>query len=640
MHFPTRAPGEIPRARFCFRRCLSASHFTFQVPRFTLLLLSIFALTSCVRREPPADVTVINGTEPESLDPHIVTGIPEMRVTKALFDGLIKLDPREARPIPALAERWDISPDGRVYTFHLRTNAVWSTGERITSADVVWSWMRALSPATAGDYVDQLFRIRGAEDWHYGRTKDPAGVGLLPVDAFTLRVELNTPAPFFLDLCALPVLAVVPRQTIETHGDRWLRAQPLPTSGAFTLGAWRVNDKVRLIRNPRYWDAANTASEIIDVLPTGSANTALNLYETGVADIVWDKDLLPAELTDILVKRADFHSFNYLGTYFYRFNTTRPPFDDARVRRAFALATDKHRLTRKLTKGAEVPATHFVPVGVTNYTSPDGPGFDPEAARKLLAEAGFPGGKGFPRLQYAFPSASGGGAKLHGKIGVELQQMWRDTLGVDVELRQIERKVFYSLQSKLDYDLSMSSWVGDYNDANTFLDLFTSFSGNNRTGWKHPRYDELIREANLETDMKKRAGILRQAEAILVAEEAPIVPLYFYAGFNYYRSDKIGGVWPNILDEHPLQYVYRKKAKLGANMLRLTPHPALLPVEGRGNINRAVAAVRDSAYASPLSKKRSRILAHHSVTSLSRGEGLRVRYEEVLDFPSMESLGD
>ena len=552
------------------------SFFTFHVSRFTfhalprlvpsaaICLLSsalVFLTSGCARHEPPADVTIINGTEPESLDPHIVTGVPEMRLTKALFDGLTKLDAHTGAPIPALAERWEISPDGRVYIFFLRTNAVWSTGEPITSADVVWSWLRALSPATAGDYAGQLFYIKGAEDWYNGKLKDVSQVGIHAPDAETVRIELNAPLAFFLDLCSFPTLAVVPRQTLEKYGDGWLHAKPLPTSGAFLLGAWRVNDKVRLLRNPRYWDAAHTASEIIDVLPTGSPNTALNLYETGVADIVWDKDLMPTELMDVLAKRPDFHSFLYLGTYFYRFNVTKPPFNDARVRRAFALATDKARIINKLTKGAERPADHFVPDGVANYESPTAPAFAPQAARKLLAEAGFPGGKGFPRINYTFFSAAGGGAKLHGKVGVELQQMWRDVLGVDVELRQIERKVFYASQSKLDYDISTSSWIGDYNDANTFLDLFMSTSGNNRTGWKHDRYDILIREANQQTDLKRRAALFRQAETILVADEAPIVPLYFYAGFNCFDPTKIEGIWQNILDEHPMQFIYKKSPK-------------------------------------------------------------------------------
>jgi oligopeptide transport system substrate-binding protein len=221
------------------------------------------------------------------------------------------------------------------------------------------------------------------------------------------------------------------------------------------------------------------------------------------------------------------------------------------------MVTDKARITTKLTMGGEKPAAHFVPDGVANYYAPDGPRFDIERARKLLAEAGYPGGKGFPRTTYTFFSAAAGGARMHGKIAVELQQMWRDALGIEVELRQIERKIFYSSQSRLEYDISASSWIGDYNDANTFLDLFTSFSGNNRTGWKNQPYDELIRAANLETDLKKRAGLFRQAELIVIKEEVPIVPLYFYAGFNYYNPTNIGGVWPNLLDEHPLQYIYK-----------------------------------------------------------------------------------
>lgn len=550
MPIANRAIGRNSLARFCF-----------QPQWLHLCLLTAFLgllLSGCARHEPPADVTIINGNEPESLDPHIVTGVSEMRITKALFDGLIRLDPRTAAPVPGLAERWEISADGRTYTFHLRTNAVWSTGEPITSADVVWSWFRALSPTTAGDYAGQLFCIQRAEDWYNGKITDRSQVGIRALDERTLRVELNSPLAFFLELCSFPTLAVVPQRTIEQYGDRWLHTKPLPTSGAFTLGAWRVNDKVRLLRNPRYWDATNTASAIIDILPVGSPNTALNLYETGAADVVWDKDLVPSELMDVLVTRPDFHSFTYLGTYFYRFNVTKPPFNDARVRRAFALATDKPKLISKLTRGAEVPARHFVPVGVANYASPEGLGYDPNAARQLLAEAGFPGGKGFPRVTYTFFSASGG-AKLHGKVAVELQQMWRDILGVEIELRQIERKVFFSAQSKLDYEISTSSWIGDYNDANTFLDLFMSTSGNNRTGWKNERYDALIREANQLTDLKKRAGLFRQAETILIAEEAPIVPLYFYAGFNYYDGGKIKGIWQNMLDEHPMQYIFKVK---------------------------------------------------------------------------------
>ena len=519
---------------------------------------SFFILPSGCQPEPRADLAIINGTEPETLDPAIMTGFSEMRIAQGLFEGLTRTDPRTAAPVPGLAERWDISPDGRVYTFHLRSNALWSTGEPITAEDVVYSWLRALNPATGADYAGQFFYIKGGEDFYHGRIKDPGQLGVQAADARTLRVELNHPTAFFLDLCAVPAFAVVPRQVIEKHGDRWLKARPLPVSGPYDLVCWRLNDKVRLRKNPLYWDAANTQVEIIDILPVGSPGTALNLYDTGAADVIWDKDMVPVELLDLLARRQDFHSFNYLGTYFVRFNVSKPPFDDSRVRKALALAIDKDRLVTKLTKAGERIASHFTPDGVANYEPPVGLGYDPKEARRLLAEAGYPDGKGFPRFQYTFDTSAVGAAKLNAKIAVELQQMWRDALGVEMELRQMERKIFFNAQSRLDYQVSRSSWVADYNDANTFLDIFLSDSGNNRTGWKNTRYDELIHEANRQTDKQKRAALFREAETILVRDEVPIVPLYFYTGINFYDPNRIEGIYPNILDLHPLNAIRTK----------------------------------------------------------------------------------
>jgi len=522
-------------------------------------LAVVWLLAGCLHPEPPADLVIINGNEPESLDPAIVTGLSEMRITKGIFEGLLRLDPKTAEPAPGLAERWVVSADGASYTFFLRTNAAWSTGEAITSQDVLYSWERTLNPATAADYAGQLFYIKNAELFYNRQLKNPAQLGIHVIDPHTLRVELEHPLAFFLELCTFPALAIVPRKTIDEYGDRWLAKRPLPSSGPYELVTWRLNDKVRLRKNPRYWDAANTQTDLIDLLPIGSPNVALNLYETAVADIVWDKDLIPLELLDVLTNRPDFHSFDYLGTYFYRFNVTRKPLDNPLVRKAFALATDRVRIVRKLTVGGEKPAFHYVPNGVSHYQSPPGQPFDPEQARKLLAEAGFPGGKGFPRFEYAFFSAAGGGGKMQAKIAVELQQMWRDELGIEIGLRQIERKIFYSAQSRLDYDISASSWIGDYNDANTFLDMFMKNSGNNRTGWKNDQYDRLVDEANRQVDLERRAVLFRKAETILIVEDMPIVPIYFYAGFNYFDPKKIKGLYENILDEHPLQSIRKVK---------------------------------------------------------------------------------
>ena len=501
-----------------------------------------------------ADLVIINGNEPESLDPALVTLLTDWRLVRAFFEGLARLNPQTAEPEPGLAERWEVADGGRTYTFFLRTNAVWSTGDPITAADVVYSWIRVLDPRTASDYAGPLFCVSNAEAFCTGKLQDPSAVGVRALDRRTFRVKLHSPTPFFLDLCTFPNYAVVPRQAIEQHGDRWLRARPLPVSGPYTLESWRLRDRIRARRNPRYWDAARTQSEVVDFLTMESAMTALNLYETGAADIIWDKALIPSELMDVLGRRRDCHTFHYLATFFLRFNVTRPPFDDPRVRKALALAIDKQRIVSRITRAGERVASHLTPDGVARYDPPEGLGHDPEAARRLLAEAGFPGGRGFRPFQYLLINPT-----LEQQIAVELQAMWQKELGLRAELRQNEMKVYQALQTALDYDVSRSSWIGDYNDANTFLEQFMSHNGNNRTGWKNPRYDELLRTANRELDSARRATLLREAETLLVREELPIVPIYFYAGITFFDPDKIEGIGFNLLDEHPIQAIRRKR---------------------------------------------------------------------------------
>ncbi len=517
-------------------------------------LAALLALSGCVPSEPKADLVIVNGAEPESLDPAIVTGQPDLRVVDALFEGLTRLDPKTVKPVPAIAAGWDIAESGTVYTFHLRHNARWSTGEPITASDVVYSWRRAVSPATASDYAGQLFFIKNAEAINSQKIRDASQLGAQALDPYTLRVELVSPTAFFLDLCAFPTLAVVPRQAIEKHGDRWLLARPVPTSGAFTLEFWRIHDKIRVRKNPYYWNAAETRSGLVDFLPIEAQNTALNIYETGAADIIWDKGLVPTELLDVLSERPDYHSFDYLGIYFIRCNVTRKPFDDPRVRKALAMAIDKRRIVERITRGGEKPATHYTPPGIKNYDPPSGLGYDPDEARRLLAEAGYPGGEGFPVFQYMFNSS-----KMHEQIAIELKEMWRKELGITMELRQKEWKVFLAEQSAVNYDLARASWIGDYNDPNTFLDMFMSNNGNNGTGWKNARYDQLMREGNRQTDPGKRAALLREAETILVQDDLPVIPLYYYVGVNFYDPQAIHGIYQNILDEHPIYPIWKSK---------------------------------------------------------------------------------
>lgn len=525
-----------------------------------LALLIAFGFAAC-RRLPPADLTVLNGAEPSSLDPLLVTGIEELRAVLPLFEGLTRPDPATARAIPGVANRWDVSPDGRIYTFHFRSDAIWSTGEPITASDLLYSWRRVLEPTNACQYANLLFPVRGAEDYVLGRSADFSTVGIREIDPVTVQVELGKPCAYFLDLCALQTLSIVPRRAIERYGDRWiLLARPLPVSGPYELEFWRLNDRVRLRRNDRYWDAANTSCRIVDLLSVTAPNTVLNLYLNRQADIIFDKPLVPTELMPELQKRSDYHAFPVLGTYFLRLNVTRPPFNDVRVRRALALATDKQRLTQRVTASGEESANHMVPTVTAHYSRGRGQQYNPDEARRLLAEAGISPGS-LPEIDYLFDSAAGGPARIHERVAVELKEMWARELGIRLELRRMEKKSYLIAQRGLDYGVSRSSWIGDYNDPTTFLELFMTDNGNNRTGWSNSAYDQMMRDAAQEPDLQRRADLLRDAETLLVRDEVPVIPLWFDVGFALFRPEEIDGIHANALDTHPLNAIKRLRGR-------------------------------------------------------------------------------
>ncbi len=509
--------------------------------------------TGCGRSTPRADLVFLNGAEPETLDPALITGQPEGRIANALFEGLVAFN-AQGRPEPGVAERWDISEDGRVYTFHLRADARWSNGDPVTAHDFVASWQRTLSPETGSDYASQLHYLVNAKAFNEGKLKDFAQVGVKALDARTLEVRLTHPTAFFLDLCAFITLAPVHLPSVTQHGDGWTKPGNLVGNGAYALAQWRINHRIRLQKNPHYWNRAAVALETIDCLPISNANTALNFYSTGQADLMMDKGLIPTQLLMELKKRPDFHAAPFLGSYFIRFNCTKPPFNDARVRRAFGLVLDRNHLVEKITRAGERPAASLVPPGTGGYEPPPGPGRDLETARALLAEAGYPGGAGFPRVSYLYSEG-----ELNESLAIEMQAMFREGLGVQIDLQRQEWKAYLRSMSDLSYDLCRATWVADYNDPNTFLSLFITNDGNNRTGWSNAEYDALIAAAGGEADPARRLEHFRKAEEILVSKESPITPLYFYVGVQFYDPERIGGIEPNLLDEHPLRKMYLKK---------------------------------------------------------------------------------
>lgn len=516
------------------------------MPRLAILLLPLL-LVACGERLPRADLVFLQSAEPETLDPALATDQVSMRVSSSLFEGLCRVN-EHGRPEPGMAERWDISDDRKTYTFHLRAGTTWSDGAPVVAEDFIAAWRRVLTPETGADYASLLHVIRGARAF----TEGSAGfdqVGLRAPDARTLMVELDNPVPYFIDLCAFLTLAPVPLRTIEQHGGAWIKPGRLVGNGAYLLEDWRLDDRIRLRKNPAYWDAANVRLATVEIRPVQDAGSALAAFHTGQCDLLMDKGMVPPTLTRKLREQPWFHTGPFLGTWFIRINTKRPPFTDPRVRRAFALAVDKRRIVDNITQLGENPAAGVVPPGTgADYQPPPGLDFDPTAARRLLAEAGFPDGKGFPRVEYLYLPLA-----VERNIAVELQAMWQKHLGITVNLIKQEQKVWLKSMRELDYDLCRSSWVGDYNDPSTFLDLFQGDNGQNRTGYADPEYDRLIRAAAAEAEATRRNQIFQQAESRLIRDQAAVIPVYTYVGVQFYHADRLTGVRPNLIDDHPFR---------------------------------------------------------------------------------------
>ena len=517
-----------------------------------ILLVLSTVLAGCYKQDKKADLVFINGTDPDTLDPVLVTGQADGRIVCELFEGLLRFN-RAGVPEPGMAASWEISPDQCTYLFHLRPEARWSDGKPVTAGDFVASWRRTLLPATAAPYNYQLFLIRGAEDFSAGKETDFSKVGVKALDDHTLQVKLTHPTPYFLQLCALWALFPVRVDLIDRVGDSWIKPEHIISNGPYTLAQWRLNDKIVLKKNPFYWDAVHVALKTVDALCINKANVAYNFYAAGQVDLILNKGLAPPYLLDELKKRDDFHTAPFLGTYFIRFNCSKPPFQDPRVRQAFAMVIDRHRITEKIMRAGEECAESFVPPGIPGYQPPKGLGTDPEKARRLLAEAGYPGGKGFPLTNYLYSEG-----EISEGMAVELQAMWKKELGISILLARQEFKVYLASMNSLDFGMAISNWIGDYVDPNTFLEIFTSNGGNNRTGWTSLAYDHYLEQASAEIKPAKRFQLLHEAEKLLVETEAPIAPLFFALGIQLYDPKKLGGIEGNLLDKHPLWQMYKQ----------------------------------------------------------------------------------
>lgn len=529
----------------------------------TLLFIALFAcsLTACSRRESP--VTIGNRdqilhrgnlSEPQDLDPHIVTGVTEFNIISALLEGLVNEDPQDLHPIPGVAASWTNSPDGLRYTFHLRPEARWSNGDPVTAQDFLFSFQRILSPKMAASYAYMLFVLEGAESFNRGKSTDFATVGAKAPDAHTLELTLNAPCPYLLAMLNhhswFPVHppTILKFGKLDELGTPWTKPGNFIGNGAFTLESWTPNDKIVVRKSSNYWDRAAYKLNEIHFYPIGDNNIEENAFRAGQLHVT---GTVPLDRISAYQKNNPelLHLVPYLGTYFYLFNVNRPPLNDVRVRQALSMAVDRERLVRHVTLGGETPAYNFTPPGTAGYTARATFTADLATARKLLADAGFPGGHGFPQMEILYNNS-----EAHARIAQAIQQMWKESLGLEIMLVNMEWKVYVQQEVEQRYDIGRMGWVGDYIDPNSFLDIWITGGGNNRSGWSNKDYDRLIAEAGQTADPAARYELLQQAEEILV-REMPIMPLYFYKSKALIQPS-VRGWHDNVLDHHPYKSVY------------------------------------------------------------------------------------
>ena len=555
---------------------------------------------------PPAGQTLryITGSEPESLDPQIGNGQPEARIYAALYEGLTDYDPKTAEAVPGLAERWEIGEGNTSYVFHLRSSARWSDGRPITAHDFVYTVRRGLTPALASRSAYMAYEIQYAQAYNEGSAfaRDPrsgefvtlpadpsqrvvvpsdpqaraqltpeveaqlAGKTLVPVrpedvgvealDDHTVRIRTARPVPYLPGLLAHQFFRLVPRHAIEQFGDRWTQPGRLVSSGPFTLADWKPYDRIVVVRNPMYWGTASVRLESITFYAIEELTTMLNLYKAGEVDALSNHSV-PIAWFDSISGLADYMNRPEIFTEYYQFNVDRAPMNDRRVRRAFNLAVDKRALARF--KRTAQPLTGFVPEGIfPDYPYPKGDDFDVARARALLVDAGYRDAQGAydpSRFPIADVELTYNTSESNRQVTEFMQAQWRQNLGLTVPLRNMEFRTFLNVRTKREYrGIARAGWIGDYMDPFTFLDLFSTRSGNNGTGWFEPEYVRMLRRANAEPDPAKRYQLLANAEAYLL-DAQPVIPLYT-ASTSWLKKPYVMGMYANPVTIHPWKYVY------------------------------------------------------------------------------------
>ena len=480
--------------------------------------------------------------EPQTIDPVRNNAVDGSNVIFNLFDGLVRIGFDDA-PEPGCAERWEVSEDGMTWTFHLRKGLKWSDGKPLTAEDFRYGLLRLLDARNASPNAYMAYFLKNGEAFFNGKAGSE-DVGIDVPDDATLRLRLENPAPLMLDCLSFYAFAPARADVVEQDPRGWAtKPESLVCNGPFVLSEWKHNSELTLTKNPNYWDADNVKIDKVRMVMITDSNTALAAFKAGKVDLL---DRIPPQMTPQLIQSGEAKVAPALGTAFCVFNVARAPFDDPRVRKAFTLAIDRRTMVEKVAMGGQKPAVAFIPYGIPGVGADkdfraEGGTFlperaDPEAAKKLLAEAGYPDGKGFPKVAYKYNLSSTNKA-----IAEALQAMWKQNLGVEVELANEEWKVFLNTREQGDFQIARHAYVTIFFDAGSLLEGWVTGSPKNVARYSDPEYDALIRDSLKQMDRSKRMEDMHRAEAILM-RDLPVLPLYFYST-PYMQSARVKGIY-------------------------------------------------------------------------------------------------
>jgi len=500
-------------------------------------------------------VLLINeGDEPRSLDPQVAQGIPVYHIIMGLIEGLVGSHPTDqSKEVPAMADRWEHNNDYSIWTFHIGEDRKWSNGDPVTAQDFVFSYKRILTPVFGSQHVDRLFVMKGAEDYSKEKITDFDQVGVKALDDHTLQIELVGPTPYFLSLLQhhawFPVSpkTILKFGTISDRDTKWTLSENYVGNGPFKLKRWRRNDVIEVIRNPLYWDAATVKLNGINFYLIEDQNTEDRMFQAGQLHKTYGIQL--DKVPYYRLKRPEYLRIDpWQGIYFYRLNVERKPLDNPKVRMALNLAVDREAIVKNITRQNEQPATGFTPPGMDDYQTLKVMTYDADKARQLLAEAGYPDGKGFPKFNILINTR-----EVHRTIAEAIQQTWRGELHINVGIENQEWKVWLDAQNNMNYDIARSSRIGDSMDPVTFLDIWTTGNRYNNTHWGDPKYDELIHQAARIGDAKVRLDLLRQAEELFLSKP-PVVLIYWYTR-GYLMQPSVKNWNPLALGNHNYKFI-------------------------------------------------------------------------------------